>query len=69
MINIVVMLLITLGGMGFSVVLDVLRKRRFSKLMLHSRIVLLMSGILFLSGALLIGLLEWNNPNTLGRRG
>ena len=68
-INIVVMLLITLGGMGFSVVLDVLRKRRFSKLMLHSRIVLLMSGILFLSGALLIGLLEWNNPNTLGRPG
>ena len=55
--------------MGFSVVLDVLRKRRFSKLMLHSRIVLLMSGILFLSGALLIGLLEWNNPNTLGRPG
>ena len=69
MINLVIILLITLGGMGFSVILDVLRKRRFSKLMLHSRIVLLMSGILFLSGALLIGLLEWNNPHTLGRPG
>ena len=65
-VNLVIMLLITTGGLGFSVVLDIVKKRRFSKLMLHSRIVLLMSGILFVSGALLIGILEWNNPDTLG---
>ena len=68
-INLIIMVLITLGGLGFSVILDVVRNRRFSKLMLHSRIVLLMSGILFLSGTLLIALLEWNNPHTLAKPG
>lgn len=66
-INLTVMLLITLGGMGFSVILDVVRQRRFRRLMLHSRIVLVMTGILFLSGWLLTLLLEWNNPATLGK--
>ncbi len=49
-INLVIMALITLGGMGFAVIMDVLRNRRFSKLMLHSRVVLLMSLGLFLTG-------------------
>ena len=66
-VNLTIMLLITLGGMGFSVVLDVVRNRRFRALTLHSRVVLIMSGILFVSGALLIGLVEWANPLTLGR--
>lgn len=66
-VNITVMLLITLGGMGFSVILDVLRNRRFRRLTLHSRIVLVMTGALFLSGWLLTLLLEWNNPATLGK--
>lgn len=66
-VNLTVMLLITLGGMGFSVILDILRHRRFRLLMLHSRIVLVMTGILFLSGWLLTLLLEWDNPATLGK--
>ena len=66
-VNLTIMLLITLGGMGFSVVLDIVRHRRFRALTLHSRVVLIMSGLLFLSGALLIGLVEWANPLTLGR--
>ena len=65
-INLTLMLLITLGGLGFSVILDILHRRRFHALMLHSRIVLIMTGILFVSGALSIGVLEWNNPRTLG---
>ena len=65
-INIVLMLLVFLGGMGFAVILDILKNRRFSKLMLHSRIVLIMTVSLLLSGALLTALLEWNNPRTLG---
>lgn len=68
-INLTIMALITIGGMGFTVVIDLLKRRRFSRLMLHSRVVLLMSGILFVSGAVLIGLLEWNNPETLGKPG
>ena len=49
-VNLTVMLLITLGGMGFSVSL-----------------VLVMTGVLFLSGWLLTLLLEWDNPATLGK--
>ena len=65
MVNFVVMALIILGGMGFSVILDVLHARRWGRLTLHSRIVLLMTGILILFGMLMTCLLEWNNPKTL----
>ena len=66
MINLVLMVLITMGGLGFSVLVDIGKNRRFGRLTLHSRIVLLMSGILFLFGTITICLLEWNNPSTLG---
>ena len=65
-INLVLMVLITMGGLGFSVLVDIGKNRRFGRLTLHSRIVLLMSGILFLFGTITICLLEWNNPSTLG---
>lgn len=65
-INFTIMVLVVLGGMGFSVILDVLRHRRFRKLMLHSRVVLIMTGILLVTGTLLIAVLEWNNPLTIG---
>jgi trk system potassium uptake protein TrkH len=54
--------LIVVGGLGFSVLFD-LRSRRLT---LHSRAVLLTTGILIAGGALLIWLLEFNNPKTLG---
>lgn len=66
-INLVIMALIILGGLGFAVIMDVLRSRRFSKLTLHSRVVLLMSLGLFLTGFVLTALLEWNNPGTLAK--
>ncbi len=60
------MLLIMTGGLGFALIGDMLRSRRFSKMSVHTRLVLIMTGILILSGALLTGILEWNNPATLG---
>ncbi len=60
------MLLITCGGIGFALMADVLKNRRFSRLSVHTRLVLVVSGILTVSGALFILLLEWNNPATLG---
>ena len=33
---------------------------------LHTRLVLIMSAVLTISGALFVGILEWNNPATLG---
>ncbi len=53
--------LIIVGGLGFSVLLD-LRSRRMT---LHSRTVLLTTAVLIGGGALLIWLLEFHNAKTL----
>jgi len=54
--------LIVIGGLGFSVLFDLQARR----LTLHSRTVLMTTGILILGGALLIWLFEFRNPLTLG---
>ena len=65
-VNITVMLLITLGGIGFPVFIDFIHKRSFKRMMLHSKLVLIMSGTLFITGAILTAMFEWNNPKTIG---
>ena len=50
--------LIIFGGIGFFVILEMISKRRFRKLSLHSKIVLSMTGLLLLLGTLLIKLTE-----------
>lgn len=65
-INVVIMSLIVLGGLGFFVWEDVLINRRFRRLSVHSRLVLLISGVLLVGGTALFAVLEWNNPATLG---
>lgn len=58
--------LIIIGGLGFTVLADLLDQRfRFKKLHLHSKIVLTVSGFLLAAGTLLIAMIEWNNPETL----
>lgn len=65
--NITIMLLIIFGGIGFTVILDMLRvKAKIRRLTLHSKMVLMVTGILILSGALLILLMEYTNPTTIG---
>ena len=62
----IVMALITLGGIGFSVMFDVQKSQgRFSRLTLHSKLVLVISAILTVSGAVLFFLFEYDNPLTL----
>ena len=65
-VMITVMALITIGGLGFFVWEEVATVRGFKKLSVYTKLVLLMSGGLILGGAVLIALLEWNNPGTLG---
>jgi len=60
------MLLITSGGLGFALMSDVIRNRRFSRLSVHTRLVLILTAVLTLSGAFFVLILEWNNPATLG---
>ena len=65
-INITLMVLIIIGGLGFTVLLDIARERRFAKLSLHSKVVLFMTGILLTIGFVFFMLIEYNNPETLG---
>ena len=65
-VNVVLMALITLGGLGFFVWDDVVRNKKFSKLAVHTRLVLLISVALTFGGAVVFAMLEWNNPATLG---
>ncbi len=65
-VMITVMALIVIGGLGFFVWEEVATVRRFKKFSVYTKLVLLMSGGLVLGGAVLIALLEWNNPDTLG---
>jgi len=66
LINIVVMCLIIIGGLGFSVIHEILTIRNFYKLSLHSKIVITMTAILLLTGFVVFFLLEYTNPKTLG---
>lgn len=63
---ITLMVLITVGGLGFFVWEEVVRVRSWKKLSVYTRLVLLTSLALILGGAVCFCLLEWNNPDTLG---
>ncbi len=64
-INFTVMFLIIIGGLGFSVWMDIYNNRKFSKLSLHSKVVLSVTLFLITIGALFILIMEYNNPNTM----
>ncbi|NRA43113.1 MAG: Ktr system potassium transporter B [Pseudomonadales bacterium] len=58
--------LFIIGGLGFTVILDLLRYPKQARLSLHSKLTLLVSVALLLIGSVLIYLLERDNPLTLG---
>ncbi len=61
-INVVIMLLIIIGGIGFIVWDDIsIHKWHVKKYMLHTKVVLTITGILIFGGALLFYLFERNN--------
>ncbi|MGO4496614.1 TrkH family potassium uptake protein [Paenibacillus sp. 2RAB27] len=65
-VNFVAMMLIILGGIGFIVISDLMEFRNKRKLSLHSKVVLSMSGLLLLVGAVGIFIFEFTNIRTLG---
>lgn len=75
-VNLVTMILIVLGGVGFIVWWDIIhvmrehhhtKKRKiFESFSLHTKIVLCMTGFLIGAGTLLFLLFEYNNPETIG---
>lgn len=64
-VNIVISGLIILGGIGFTVIADVYQRRRWRLFSLHTKVVLAMTTILIVIGALTIFALEYTNPKTL----
>ena len=65
MLMVVATLVIT-GGLGFGVVLALLRVQRFSRLKLHAKLVLTGTVCLLALGMGATFLLEFDNPDTLG---
>lgn len=58
--------LIVIGGLGFLVWEEIAKKRSFRKYSVYTKLVLLTTAALLLTGWGLTCLLEWNNPGTLG---
>ena len=59
-VNMTISLLIIFGGLGFTVFIDIYRKRRFKNLSLHSKVVISFTAILLLVGTLAFFLIEHN---------
>ena len=66
LINFAICGLIILGGIGFPVLLDIINNKKYSKLNVHSKIVINTSAILIAIGVFFIFIAEFNNSNTLG---
>ena len=66
-VNISVMLLIILGGIGFSVIMDIGKnKGNFKRFSIHSKIVIIATFFLILVGGLFYFGVEYSNVATLG---
>lgn len=60
------LILIIIGGLGFTVMRDIINTRKWPKLNIHSKVVLTMSGILIVVGTLFFMVSEYNNNLTIG---
>ena len=58
--------LVIIGSLGFLVWQEIITVRQWKKLSVYTKLVFIMTGSLLLLGWILVCLLEWNNPGTLG---
>lgn len=65
-VNFTIMALIIIGGLGFAVWGDIRHNRRFSRMSVYTRLVIIITTVLIFGGAGIFAALEWNNPGTLG---
>lgn len=72
-VNLTAMGLIVVSGLGFPVWQDLWTtgrkepmKKKFQKLRLHTKLVLIMTALLIFTGSFIFMILEWNNPETIG---
>lgn len=67
LINLTIPALFIVGGIGFSVLSELARHRRWAAFSLHTKLMLSGTAGLILASVALLAWLEWNNPATLGR--
>jgi trk system potassium uptake protein TrkH len=65
-VTITIALLIIIGGLGFVVIFELMDKKNLKKLSLHTKMALLMTLVLLVSGYIIVMVLEYNNPGTMG---
>ncbi len=65
LVNVLTMILIIIGGIGFSVLIDTWQNKKWSKLRLHTKITWLTTLILVVGGTILIKCSMWNGVTVL----
>ncbi|MEQ8896588.1 MAG: TrkH family potassium uptake protein [Roseovarius sp.] len=66
-VNTVIPFLFITGGIGYVVLQDIFRERRWQGWSLHTRIMLIGTGVLIVWSVAGFAVLEWSNPGTLGQ--
>ncbi|UAL54866.1 TrkH family potassium uptake protein [Bacillus sp. CMF21] len=66
LINLVLSSLFIIGGIGFTVLVDVWRKRSFKKFSLHTKLMLVGTLVINVTAMFIIFVIEYSNPATLG---
>lgn len=61
--------LIIIGGLGFTVWIEIYNYRKVKKLSMHSKVVILITGLLLIGGTILMFLFEYKNPATMADMG
>ena len=68
-VSITLMLLVLLGGIGFPVWNEFIGYKKGQKFSVYTKFVLILSLIYVVGGAMIVAILEWNNPETIGEMG
>ncbi len=66
-LNLIFMVLIIIGGIGFPVISEIITYRRIRHFSLHAKIVMIATGSLILVGAVMFFLLEFKNPESIAK--
>ncbi|MBZ2175450.1 TrkH family potassium uptake protein [Schnuerera sp. xch1] len=66
MVNLTIGLLIIIGGIGYTVLIDLINHRSIRRTSLHTKLVLLITSILLLLGFIFIFVSEYSNLDTIG---
>jgi trk system potassium uptake protein TrkH len=65
-INFTIMFLIILGGIGFTVIIDVIKTKKIRKLSLQTKLILVVTLGLLIIGFIFFFIIEYGNPETIG---